>query len=100
MDFPEVIVILVVALVFLGPERMLELATQIGEMIRKVRQTWDELRYQLYLENLRAKQQPYTQQSEKIAEENVEDGEDPSTRAGTSQDAPNGASEGASKQAD
>ncbi|MEN3034146.1 MAG: twin-arginine translocase TatA/TatE family subunit [Aquificaceae bacterium] len=95
MDFPEILVILVVALIFLGPERMLEVATQIGEMLRKVRQTWDELRYQLYLENLRAKQGSYLNQ-----ENSSEDGENPDAGTGTSENAPDGASERAPKQAD
>ncbi|MGK0690149.1 MAG: twin-arginine translocase TatA/TatE family subunit, partial [Aquificaceae bacterium] len=50
MDFPELLVILAVAFIFLGPERMVEVATKLGELLRKVRETWDELRYQLYVE--------------------------------------------------
>ncbi|MFN3975531.1 MAG: twin-arginine translocase TatA/TatE family subunit [Aquificaceae bacterium] len=89
MDFPELLVILAVAFIFLGPERMVEVATKLGEFLRKVRETWDELRYQLYVESI----------NKKIMEESKEVQEEDAT-AGTSQDAPDGASEGAKKQAD
>ncbi|MFN4319695.1 MAG: twin-arginine translocase TatA/TatE family subunit [Aquificaceae bacterium] len=89
MDFPELLVILAVAFIFLGPERMVEVATKLGEFLRKVRETWDELRYQLYVESI----------NKRIMEESKEVQEEDAT-AGTSQDAPDGASEGAKKQAD
>lgn len=55
MDFPELILILLVALIVLGPEKTIELAGKLGELLRKVRETWDELRYQLYLEEINRK---------------------------------------------
>ncbi|MFN7066010.1 MAG: twin-arginine translocase TatA/TatE family subunit [Aquificaceae bacterium] len=97
MDFPELLVILAVAFVFLGPERMVEVATKLGELLRKVRETWDELRYQVYMENI----------NKKIMEE-TKDMKDPTPnqevqeygKPRSSQDAPDGASEGTKKQAD
>ena len=55
MDFPELILILLVALIVLGPEKTIELAGKLGELLRKVRETWDELRYQMYLEEINRK---------------------------------------------
>ncbi|MCS6875248.1 MAG: twin-arginine translocase TatA/TatE family subunit [Aquificaceae bacterium] len=109
MDFPELLVILAIAFIFLGPEKMIEVATKLGEFLRKIRETWDELRYQLYLENISRKideqsrelpkvEEPIqyeTSQEEKPQEVNKNDGE-----SETSKDASDGASEGAKKQAD
>ncbi|MCS7307389.1 MAG: twin-arginine translocase TatA/TatE family subunit [Aquificaceae bacterium] len=109
MDFPELLVILAIAFIFLGPEKMIEVATKLGEFLRKIRETWDELRYQLYLESISRKideqsrelpkvEEPIqyeTSQEEKPQEVNKNDGE-----SGTSQDASDGASEGAKKQVD
>ena len=110
MDFPELLVILAVAFIFLGPEKMVEVATKLGEFLRKIRETWDELRYQIYIENINRKimeetkdtspnegipspnQDIYTDYTEEVKEE---DG-----KSRTSQDALNGASEGTKKQAD
>ncbi|RMH08944.1 MAG: preprotein translocase subunit TatA [Aquificota bacterium] len=89
MDFPEIVVILAVAFIFLGPEKMIEVAGKLGEFLRKVRETWDELRYQMYLESINRK---IMEESKEVSEK---DGE-----LRTSQDAPDGASEGAKKQAD
>jgi len=86
MDFPEILLILLVAFIFLGPEKMMDLAVKLGELLRKVRETWDELRYQMYVESINKKV---------LEEENKEDG-----TSGTSQDAPDGASEGTEKQTD
>jgi sec-independent protein translocase protein TatB len=55
MDFPELILILLVAMIVLGPEKTIELAGKLGELLRKVRETWDELRYQMYLEEINRK---------------------------------------------
>ncbi|MCS7263159.1 MAG: twin-arginine translocase TatA/TatE family subunit [Aquificaceae bacterium] len=102
MDFPEILLILAVAFIFLGPERMMEVAVKLGEFLRKVRETWDELRYQLYMESINRKIMEESRQAstpetegEQAQEVAQEDG-----TAGPSQDAPDGASEGTKKQAD
>ncbi|MCI4458014.1 MAG: twin-arginine translocase TatA/TatE family subunit [Thermocrinis sp.] len=71
MDFPELILILLVALIVLGPEKTIELAGKLGELLRKVRETWDELRYQLYLEEINRK----VMEKSKNLEEGVKTGE-------------------------
>lgn len=111
MDFPELLVILAVAFVFLGPEKMVELATRLGEFLRKIRETWDELRYQLYMESISRKIDQESKEVSRIEEyaDNVYDTvqnlksqevEKEHGASGTSQDAPDGAPEGAKKQAD
>lgn len=115
MDFPELILILAVAFIFLGPEKMVEVATKLGEFLRKIRETWDELRYQMYLESINKKimeegkeVQPQEDLSIKeeegvydlVEKEKVEEVDKEDGAAGASQDAPDGASEGTKKQAD
>jgi sec-independent protein translocase protein TatB len=96
MDFPELILILLVALIVLGPEKTIELAGKLGELLRKVRETWDELRYQMYLEEINRKVMEETKNLEEEAktEEVLEDG------SRTSQDATDGTSEGTKTKAD
>jgi mttA/Hcf106 family. len=96
MDFPELILILLVALIVLGPEKTIELAGKLGELLRKVRETWDELRYQMYLEEINKKVMEESKNLEEEAktEEVLEDG----SRA--SQDATDGTSEGTKTKAD
>ncbi len=98
MDFPELLVILAVAFIFLGPEKMVEVATKLGEFLRKVRETWDEIRYQLYVESINKKIMEESKEEETYQEEKEVKEEDGALR--TSQDAPDGTSEGAKKQAD
>ncbi len=101
MDFPELILILLVAMIVLGPEKTVELAGKLGELLRKVRETWDELRYQMYLENINKKvmeeskdlEEPIEEEATKT-EEVLEDG------ARSSQDAADGTSEGTKTKAD
>lgn len=109
MDFPELLVILAVAFIFLGPEKMVEVATKLGEFLRKVRETWDELRYQLYMESINKKIMEESKDTTPPEDESVYDliekekreevKEDNGTTR-TSQDASDGASAGAKKQAD
>ncbi|MEJ5339508.1 MAG: twin-arginine translocase TatA/TatE family subunit [Aquificaceae bacterium] len=107
MDFPELLVILAVAFIFLGPERMMEVATKLGEFLRKIRETWDELRYQLYMESVNKKimeeskdVSPQADSYDLIEEAQHEEVKKENGESGTSQDAPDGASEGTQKQAD
>ncbi|MFN3814170.1 MAG: twin-arginine translocase TatA/TatE family subunit [Aquificaceae bacterium] len=101
MDFPEIALILIVALIFLGPEKMIELATRLGELIRKLRETWDELRYQMYMEEINRK---VMKEQESMAVDDIEQEQQKEVKengkASTSQDAADGTSEGTQKQAD
>jgi mttA/Hcf106 family. len=96
MDFPELILILLVALIVLGPEKTIELAGKLGELLRKVRETWDELRYQMYLEEINRKvmEESKNLEGEAKTEEVLDDG------SRTSQDATDGTSEGTKTKAD
>ncbi len=119
MDFPELILILLVAMIVLGPEKTIELAGKLGELLRKVRETWDELRYQMYLEEINkkvmeeskgleeeAKTEEVLEETTKFVEESnsleeetkTEEVLDDGSRA--SQDATDGTSEGTKAKAD
>jgi len=50
LGLPEIMVILAVALIFVGPERLPEIARQIGKVVGEIRRTTDELRRTLELE--------------------------------------------------
>ncbi len=109
MDFPELLVILAVAFIFLGPEKMMEVATKLGDFLRKVRETWDELRYQLYMENINKKIMEESKDTtppedeslyDLIEEDKREEVKEDNGESRTSQDAIDGAPEGTKKQAD
>ncbi len=51
MEF-QLILVLIIAFIILGPERMMDLAFKMGEALRKVREMWDEVRMQAYVENI------------------------------------------------
>jgi sec-independent protein translocase protein TatB len=119
MDFPELILILLVALIVLGPEKTIELAGKLGELLRKVRETWDELRYQMYLEEINRKVMEESKnleeevKTEEVLEETMKFTEDSNSleektkteevledESRTSQDATDGTSEGTKTKAD
>ena len=52
IGFTELIFILVIALVFLGPGKMVEIAQKIGGMLRQFQNTANELPKMLALEDL------------------------------------------------
>jgi len=96
MDFPELILILLVAMIVLGPEKTIELAGKLGELLRKIRETWDELRYQMYLEEINRK---VMEESKKLEEE-AKTEEVLENEPRTSKDATDGTSEGTKTKAD
>ena len=49
----QLLLILVVAFVVFGPEKMLEFATQLGKIIRKVRQEWASIQLELQAAELK-----------------------------------------------
>jgi sec-independent protein translocase protein TatB len=106
MDFPELILILLVALIVLGPEKTIELAGKLGELLRKVRETWDELRYQMYLEEINRKVMEESKnleeevKTEEVLEEKTKTEEVLEDGSRTSQDATDGTSEGTKTKAD
>ncbi len=91
----QILLILILAFIVLGPERMMDLAVKLGELMRKVRDMWDEVRLQSYMEEINRKimeeskevrvedeteedgktQDIYTEEEEEIEDEHGTDGE-------------------------
>ncbi len=117
----QLIIVLLIAFVVLGPERMMDLAVKLGESLRKVREMWDEVRMQAYMEEINKKvleeeskgseldertedetaevDEPLPdielEEYEDIEEEKEEREEDEHGQRTASDDAPHGTSEGA-----
>ncbi len=98
----QILLILAIAFLVLGPEKTIELASKLGEFLRKLRETWDELRYQMYIENLNKKIMEETKDVESkdeflesLKEESKEDEHRQHT---ASHDVADGPSEGTQKQ--
>ncbi len=51
----QLIIVLLIAFLVLGPERMMDLAVKLGEMVRKVRDMWEEVKMQAYMEEVNRK---------------------------------------------
>ncbi|MDQ7038442.1 MAG: preprotein translocase subunit TatA [Aquificota bacterium] len=51
----QLLLVLLIAFLVLGPERMMDLAVKLGEMMRKVREVWEEIRLQAYMEEMNRK---------------------------------------------
>ena len=49
----QLLVILAVAFLLFGPEKMLEFATNIGRMVRKLRQEWTQIQMEMELSRLK-----------------------------------------------
>ena len=49
----QLLLILVVAFIVFGPEKMLEFATQLGRIVRKVRQEWASIQLELQAAELK-----------------------------------------------
>ena len=87
MEF-QLILVLIIAFIILGPERMMDLAFKMGEALKKVREVWDEIRMQAYVENinksimegeqkeLEGKEEDYESVPEELDEELLDDGFD------------------------
>ncbi len=55
MDLGQIIIILIIAYLVLGPEKMMDVATKLGEYTRKAREFIDEIKMQAYIENVNKK---------------------------------------------
>ena len=51
----QLLIVLIIAFLVLGPERMMDLAVKLGEMMRKIREMWDEIKLQSYMEEINKK---------------------------------------------
>jgi sec-independent protein translocase protein TatB len=86
MDLGQLIIILVIAYIVLGPEKMMDVATKLGEFTRKAREFIDEIKMQAYIENVNKK--VLELEKEQTNTEEKKDGE------GTSESSTDGASSG------
>ncbi len=104
----QLLLVLILAFLVLGPEKMMDLAVKLGEAMRKVREMWDEVRVQTYMEEMNRKimeeseevrvedeteeeedtHEVYTEEEEELEDEHGSDGE-----AGPPDDASDGTSE-------
>ncbi len=51
----QLLIVLIIAFIVLGPERMIDLAVKLGEATRRIREVWDEVRMQAYMEEVNRK---------------------------------------------
>ena len=70
----QILLILILAFIVLGPERMMDLAVKLGELMRKARDMWDEVRLQTYMEEMNRKIMEESEEV-RIEDETEEDGE-------------------------
>jgi len=70
----QLLIVLIIAFLVLGPERMMDLAVKLGEMMRKVREMWDEVRVQTYMEDINRK--VMEEESVELDERTVDETED------------------------
>ena len=77
----QLLLVLLIAFLVLGPERMMDLAVKLGEMMRRVREVWDEIRLQAYMEEMNKK---VLEEETKTEDETAEEyGEEPIPEAET-----------------
>ncbi len=102
----QLLVVLIIAFIILGPERMIDLAVKLGDTLRKVRETWDEIRTQAYMEEINRKvleqeeiDEPLPDIDHESYNEEEEDREDEYGER-TPHDAPHGTSEGTENKTD
>jgi sec-independent protein translocase protein TatB len=74
----ELIVLVVVGLLILGPERLPRVATQIGRWVGRARRTANQLRYQLEREITLADIEGKKKEKEKEMEEQAQESAEPS----------------------
>ncbi len=95
----QILLILLIAFIILGPERMMDMAVETGKLMRKLRLMWDDLKMQAYIESTNRKAiEEETREIEKemkeLEEEIKEEEEDERDRSRTGGNASNRTSEG------
>jgi sec-independent protein translocase protein TatB len=97
----QLLIVLIIAFIVLGPERMMDVAIKLGEAMRKVREMWDEIRVQSYMEEMNKKiMEEESELDERVEDETEEEfeeeviAEDEHGESGTSDNVPHGTSEG------
>jgi Sec-independent protein translocase protein TatA len=68
MEF-QILVILTVAFLVFGPEKMLEFATQLGKLVRRIKQEWNNIKLELQMEELKRELKKQQEEGEKKVRE-------------------------------
>ncbi len=69
----QLILVLLIAFLVLGPERMMDLAIKLGEMVRKAKQMWEEVKMQAYIEEVNRKVMEEEEKTEDETEEDIKE---------------------------
>lgn len=65
----QILLILAVAFLIFGPEKMLELATQLGRLVRRIKQEWNNIQMELQMEELKRELKKQQEEGEKKVRE-------------------------------
>jgi TatA/E family protein of Tat protein translocase len=68
----QLLVILVVALLLFGPEKMMEFAVQMGRLVRRLKQEWAQLQMELEMRELRERWKKDAEEGEKKVRQYLE----------------------------
>jgi len=95
----QILLILIIAFIVLGPERMMDTAVELGKMMRKLRLMWDDLKMQAYIEstNRRAMEEEIKEierEMKELEEETKKEEDDEGDESRSGGNASNGTSEG------
>jgi Sec-independent protein translocase protein TatA len=65
----QLLLILAVALIVFGPEKMLEFAVQLGKMVRRIRSEWTQIQMELQMAELKEQLKKQTSEGESKVKE-------------------------------
>ncbi len=82
IEFMEIqlLLVLIIAFIVLGPERMIDLAVRMGDAFRRVREVWDEVRMQAYMESVNRKVMEEEEEEEDYNDDLDEPAKEPEPR--------------------
>ena len=73
MEF-QILVILAVAFLIFGPEKMMEFATQLGKVVRRLKQEWHKIQLELQMEELKREWKKQQEEGEKKVRQYLQGG--------------------------
>jgi len=78
----QLLVILAVAFILFGPEKMLEFATQLGKFLRKIKKEWATFQMELEIEKLKEELKKTTSEGEEKVKNYLRSEEKPKPKTG------------------